>query len=302
MAFRNVYVSKKSHIHVKNSNLAISQELGTVEIPTEDILSLVVEDRSSTLSAYAMSYMAQKDIAVYFCDAKHLPNSVHLPFASHIRKLRKSEVQWQASIPLQKNLWRQIVKRKIYNQAKALSLIGNKDVSEKLSTISQEVLSGDSTNREGYAAQLYFKSLFGKDFSRQTDNLINSCLNYGYAIVRGVIARSISAYGFNPEKGIMHKNEFNNFNLADDFIEPYRPLLDLYVKSKFLKNNILFDTVIKAKLYDVLNYKVKVGTKLFSLVTSVDQVIQGYARSIEMRDHKHLVLPELVALERTQYE
>lgn len=304
MAYRNIYVTQRSHISVSNSNLLISQQDKSVRIPTEDILSLVVEDRASTVTAYAMSYLAQNDVAIYFCDRMHLPNSVHLPFSSHVRKLRKSDYQWSLSIPNQKQLWREIVVQKILNQAECLRLVAGGNQVETLTSIAKEVKSGDTTNREGYAAQVYFKTLFGKNFTRNKEISINAYLNYGYSIVRGVIARSIAAYGFNPEKGIFHKNEFNNFNLADDFIEPYRPLIDMFVK-EMIRNEKGAEPFVaewKAKLYDVINFVVRIEGKKYSVATSIEQVIQSFSRCLEEKSSNYLVLPKLIALERTGYE
>lgn len=303
MAYRNIYVTQRSHISVSNSNLLISQQDKRVSIPAEDILSVVVEDRSSTVTAYAMSYLAQKDVAIYFCDRMHLPNSVHLPFSSHVRKLRKSDHQWSLSIPNQKQLWREIVVQKILNQAECLRLSGRHEVADILIPIAKEVKSGDTTNREGYAAQLYFKALFGNKFTRNKELSVNSYLNYGYTIVRGVIARSITAYGFNPEKGIFHKNEFNNFNLADDFIEPYRPVVDLFVKEILVNTKEeLVNTIWKARLYDVINYVVRIRDKKYSIATSIEQVVQSFSRCLEEKKTIHLLLPSLIPLERTEYE
>lgn len=135
--------------------------------------------------------------------------------------------------PLQKRLWQQVVIQKIRNQALCLQLL-ELDGHEELLRMCKEVQSGDRTHVEAKAAAYYFRCMYGLGFSRGNDHIINSALNYGYAIIRGMIARSIICYGLEPSIGIFHHSELNNYNLADDMIEPFRPLVDLYVSSHFV--------------------------------------------------------------------
>ncbi|MGB4660961.1 MAG: type II CRISPR-associated endonuclease Cas1, partial [Mobilitalea sp.] len=153
--------------------------------------------------------------------------------------------QLDLSKPQKKRLWQQIVKMKIHNQGLCYEMVGGD--SSYLYSLEKKVNSGDSTNLEATAATYYFKALYGYRFKRGDENLINSCLNYGYTIIRGIIARCIVCHGLEPSFGLFHKNELNSFNLVDDFIEPLRPFVDYFITSKFIvKNN--------EEIYDINDY------------------------------------------------
>lgn len=157
--------------------------------------------------------------------------------------------------PLAKRIWQSIVKRKVENQAACLTLAGSEG-EQALKNLVDNVESGDRSFVESQAARMYFKFLYGSTFTRSSDNLINAALNYGYAIVRGQVARSLSAYGFLPSIGLQHHSEVNNFNLADDFMEPYRPVVDLLVAKEFDVTLEPLSTDHKHRLYGVLTQTV----------------------------------------------
>lgn len=174
-------------------------------------------------------------------------------------------------------------------------------MSEHLTNLSSRVNSGDTENKEAIAAKAYLTSLFGNNFSRDYDDIYNSALNYGYSIIRGAIARSIVSYGYMPALGIHHKSELNNYNLADDFIEPFRPIVDLWVKNN-INNEYVFDKYVRANLVNLLNVDVKIQGKLQSIDNAINIMIASFTTAINQNDYKKLELPEIAPLQVHCYE
>ena len=261
MGFRNIKIDSHVKLSIKNQQLYIETDI-LRQIPLEDINCILIENQTVTVSAYLLQKMADMGITVYVCDEKHLPNAVLLPMVRHSRHFKILKYQIEAGKPLQKRLWQQIVVRKIRNQALCLAYL-DLDGSEELMKMCKEVQSGDRTHVEAKAAAFYFKSLYGLGFSRGNDHVINSALNYGYAIVRGLIARSIVCYGLEPSIGVFHHSELNNFNLADDMIEPFRPLVDLYVSQNYDVAEIDSDLTPERKrdIFGIINYDMDVKGK-----------------------------------------
>lgn len=298
MAYRNVVISSNVHISIKNEQLVVSGE-AQGSIPVEDIRTLLIESRTASISTYALSFLAQKGICVYTCDDKHLPCGILTPFAQHTRQKKQIELQFAQSKPKLKNMWTEIVISKILNQARCLELCGKDDETiKKLRALSKKVLSGDTTNVESQAAATYFLSLFGNDFSRGDESSINSALNYGYAIIRGYICRTLAKHGFEPSVGIHHCSQLNNFNLADDLIEPFRPIVDLFVAKNI---NEEFDKNARMELINILNYEILCNNEKHSIAYAIELTVQGLANNFTS-EKNHLSLPILVDLKLHEYE
>ena len=233
------------------------------------------------------------------CNEKHIPTAALNPINSYSRQLKQINSQVKASLPLKKQIWKQLVVSKIKNQAKCLEIL-QKNGSEKLLEYAKTVKSGDPSNVEGRAAALYFKSLFGKDFRRDKETPLNAALNYGYALIRAVISRTVCLYGFEPSLGVHHCNELNNFNLSDDFIEPFRPFIDLTVAGSMFDYGE-FGTADKSVLLKSLNASVMVEGKKTSVYNAIETLIQSYSESIKS-GVSGLVLPELIEIEFKKYE
>ena len=205
-------------------------------IPCEDIGLLLVEHAGTTYTHAALTTLLQHDAAVVICGRNHLPAGLLLPFAEHTQVVWRIHDQLAVKKPLQKQLWRQIVQAKI--RAQAANLPDGSAVRRKLLALAREVRSGDPTNVEAQAARAYWQALFegvgqaslpvSQPFRRDPDgDAINALLNYGYAVVRAAIARAIVSPGLLPALGIHHANRGNAFCLADDLVEPLRPVVDL---------------------------------------------------------------------------
>lgn len=299
MGYRSIVITSAVHLSVKNEQLVISGEHdGT--IPIEDVRCLMIESRSATISSYALSKLSESGACVYFCDDKHIPCAVLMPFCRHSRQKKQIGIQLSQSKPRQKQLWKEIVSAKIKNQASCLELCGvDVEYVNNVKNLITRILSEDTTNVEGYAAALYFRYLFGKTFTRASESDINAALNYGYAIVRSFISRTIAEYGYESCFGIHHISELNNFNLSDDIIEPFRPLVDLYVFQNTAGEE--FNKETKRELTNILNYELLSGGERHSAAYAIERTVQSLGRCFSRADET-LLLPELTALKRHEYE
>ena len=281
MGFRNIMISSNMKLRIQDQQLVVTAG-DEVHIPLEDINCILIENQSVTLSAYLLQKVADSGIALYVCDEKHLPNAVLLPMVRHSRQ--------------------QVVIQKIRNQALCLQLL-ELDGHEELLRMCKEVQSGDRTHVEAKAAAYYFRCMYGLGFSRGNDHIINSALNYGYAIIRGMIARSIICYGLEPSIGIFHHSELNNYNLADDMIEPFRPLVDLYVSSHFDISEIdsTLTPEMKKGLFGIINFDMSVKGDMRIVSNCIDMLIASYSSALQ-GNRTELDLPELIQLQVHSYE
>ena len=228
MAWRSVVITQPARLRLEQKALLVEQDAGSVRIPLEDISVLVIDQPQVSLTAQLLTACAARQIAVITVDETHTPNGVLLPHLPHSRALQVMRKQLDMSQPRKKRLWQGIVRRKINNQADVLERYGL-DAASLLRQMASEVKSGDSGHHEAHAAQAYFRALFGLGFSRAQERLHNAALNYGYSVIRSALARTLVAYGFITAFGLHHCSEQNAFNLADDLIEPFRPILDAHV-------------------------------------------------------------------------
>lgn len=298
MGYRIIFISNPCRLSVKQEQLIIDGQ-SVSKIPLEDIECIVIDNLQSTLSAYMLSKIGEYAITFLVTDSGHVPNGVYLPYARHSRHLSALQGQLAMSEPSKKQLWKQIVIQKIENQANVLKLSGVEDWGA-IADIKGQVKSGDTTNMEAVAAAKYFKLLFGNDFSRNQETIINAMLNYGYAILRSTIAKNIVAYGFEPSIGIHHKNSLNNYNLADDLIEPFRPVVDLYVKRRS-KDISEFTIKHKTELVNLLNMNVLMDYKSFACARAIELEIKSLSGYL-MKHNNKLLLPQLIDLEEHEYE
>lgn len=297
MAFRNVMVESPARISVKNNQLLIFTDR-EFSLSVEDISAVLLESRMSTITTAALSLLGQSGCTLFVCDEKHMPCAVLTPFSQHSRALTSAQLQLSASEPLKKRLWQALVKAKISNQAECLRL-SEKEV-KALSDLSARVRSGDPDNVEAAAAQAYFPLLFGAGFVRRSNDAINAALNYGYAILRGQMARTLAIYGFLPAFGVHHHSELNAFNLADDFMEPFRPVIDLLVFKEDNSEDGL-SPERKRRLFNCLNLDILSGSEHHSVSYAIERLVQSYARSLKEKSPL-LCLPALVETRQHRYE
>jgi len=234
MIKKTLFFGNPAYMSVKNSQLVVKQtdvetrQETTRTVPVEDIGVVVLEDRQITITNVALDALLQNNCAVIICDERHMPSGMLLPLEGNTIQSERFANQIEASLPLKKQLWQQTVQAKIRNQASVLKRLSGVEVGCML-VWANDVRSGDSDNLEGRAAAYYWKNIFPQlpGFTRDREGEIpNSLLNYGYAIVRAVVARALVASGLLPTLGIHHHNRYNAYCLADDIMEPYRPYVD----------------------------------------------------------------------------
>ena len=300
MGYRNLIIANAKRLSVKECQLLIDD----ISVPVEDICSLLIENQSTLVSTYVLQYLAEQGVVVYVCDSKHIPNGVLLPLIAHSRHLKMLKYQIDISKVLQKRIWQKIVIAKLENQSRCLSLIEDLDGAKQVKLMQKKVLSGDPKNIEAQAAAYYFKRIYGKQFVRSRESITNAMLNYGYAIVRGMIARSIVCHGYEPSLGIFHKSELNGFNLADDFIEPFRPLVDLAVYQLIQtadEEQQELTPDIKHELFRLVNYDMEVGNQKHIVSNAIELFVESYSKSLR-EDAECIVSPILIALKEHSYE
>ena len=238
MIKRTLYFGNPAYLKFKDEQLVINlpetsvlpEKDRTITIPIEDIGFVVLENPQITITHQLMSALLENNVAVITCDLRHMPAGLLLPLEGNTTQSERFTHQINASEPLRKQLWQQTIRQKILNQAALLKQEGRKI--ENMKYWADQVKSGDTENHEGRAAAYYWGELFDTslDFRRDPDGFApNNLLNYGYAILRATVARSLVASGMLPTLGIHHHNRYNAYCLADDLMEPYRPYVDRLV-------------------------------------------------------------------------
>ena len=220
-------------------------------VPIEDIGVVVLEHQQTTVTLPLLNALSDNNVAVVFCGNDRMPNAMLMNLDSNKTQGESYRAQAEASEPLKKGLWKQIVEAKIRNQAALLRKVG-KD-GDKLKPYYMNVKSGDTDNREGIAAKIYWTELFGRDFIRAREGAApNNLLNYGYTILRAAVARSLMGSGLLPAFGIFHRNRYNAFPLADDLMEPYRPYVDELVYNLHAAGKSQLTKEVKGELLRIL--------------------------------------------------
>ena len=229
--------------------MVVRKEDDTAKVHLSEISSIVLQTEQVYLSAYLLAELAKNKISLVVSDEKCNPVGQYLPLygAHNTSKRIVEQLDWGE--PIKKRVWQRVVREKLRQQARFLE---ERDYSEAKSIFSAipEVRSGDTTNREAQAARIYFEALFGSEFNRDADIPLNAALNYGYAILLSMVNREIVSRGYLTQCGICHRNEYNQFNLACDFMEPFRPAVDRLVVDFFVGD---FDVETKRVLADLAN-------------------------------------------------
>lgn len=253
MGFRHVVIESPCKLSYKGGYLVVRAEDNATNVLISDISSIVLQTNRVYISAYLLSELSKAKVSLVYSDEKHNPIGQCLPlYGSHNTSKRIGE-QLAWGEPVKKRVWQRVVKDKIEHQAQVLEARACESEAVRLRALVPEVRSGDTTNREASAAHLYFRALFGDGFCRDDDTPVNAGLNYGYSILLSAVNREIAARGCLTQVGICHRNEYNQFNLGCDFMEPFRPVVDRLV---FDNVEEVFDRNTKRLLVDMLNQSV----------------------------------------------
>lgn len=294
MGWRAILVSRPCRLSLSKKQLCYEPEEGTaVTVPLEDITAIVLENNRASMTTALLSEIAEKNIVLYSCDSVHMPNGCFVPFHQHSRYAQIAHMQQAVSLPLKKRLWQRIIRQKIANQA---ALLARFDIDGgSVAILSGAVRSGDADNYEALAARRYWPLLFD-GFARDQKKLdpINTALNYGYAIVRGAVARSLVSYGLMPAFGLFHNSQLNAYNLADDLIEPLRPAVDRAVKTLYESDDFDNDLTprIKGILISVLHTEMQLGGESVTLLHACDVMAKSLVIAMREKCADRLQLPE----------
>lgn len=275
---RIVEVSSQAHLRLRDNQLIIERN-ETMQVPIEDLGILILDHHSITHTQQLLCACWQNNVAVVVCDERHLPGALLLPLEGHSIQSRIIANQINVGEPAKKRIWQNIVRAKIRGQARVLdSIVGD---SAPLLAYVDKVKSGDPDNIEAQVARIYWQRLFGPDFRRQQGHSgINILLNYGYAIVRAAVARALVGAGLHPSIGVHHHNQYDALCLADDLVEPLRPLVDLRVYelrgNKNEEEEVELSRETKRGLLDILTWNVSVNGQTLPLMVA----IHNYAASV----------------------
>ena len=256
MIKRIIQIGNPARLNIRDNQLVITQWDQEHTIPCEDIGVVVLEHREISLTSAIFEACDMHSITILHCNKAYMPVTMTIPLYGHTSANTYLKDQLSASLPAKKQLWTQIIREKIRGQIQVLK--NHKIDASSLEVLVSNIKSGDSDNIEWQAAARYWKLLFGMDFLRERrEEGINAWLNYGYGIIRATIARSVVAGWLHPSIGIWHDNQFNYFNLVDDLIEPFRPLVDEKIKSLTLTKNIKELTPeMKREIISMLTYDI----------------------------------------------
>jgi len=303
MIKKTLYFGNPAYLKLKQAQLVVKrpdprnpEREQERTVPIEDIGVVVLDHQQITISHGALTAFSEANVAVIVCGSDHMPLSLQLNLDGHHVQQEIFRYQLDSSVPLRKNLWMQVIQAKIRNQAAVL--IAHGLPGEALLEYARNVRSGDPDNYEARAAAVYWRSVFPQSmafFRRRDGQPPNNLLNYGYAILRAVVARSLVASGLLPTLGIHHHNRYNAYCLADDIMEPFRPAVDGLVVDLVCKGGhdlSVLSTELKGQLLQVPTLDVHMVGEKSPLMIAVQRTTASLARCFQGTE-KRLVLPSM---------
>lgn len=285
MGFRTVIVNSRAKLEFRLNFMIVRGE-NEKRIFIDEINTLIVQSTAVSLTAALLSELIRSGVKVIFCDEKFNPCSELIPYygAHNTSKRYKIQMQW---IKETKNeIWRRIIAQKITNQKNYLQKRGFSAEAELIGSYIPDILPGDTTNREGHSAKVYFNCLMPCGVSRRDGGFLNGCLNYGYAVLLSCFNREIVASGYLTQFGIWHDNEFNQFNLSSDLMEPFRTIVDEVAFS--LPEG---DKEFKRKMADILNFQISIDGKTTTLDLAVRTYVRSVLNALEASDPSLIIFP-----------
>ncbi len=289
MLKRTLFFTSPAYLSVRQNQLVVNlKDTGEERtVPIEDIGIVIIEHPQISLTMPTLQQLNTHNVAVIFCDEKHMPASMLLNLDGHHLQNELFRNQINSTQPLKKQLWQQTIVAKIRNQA---ALLKSKNIdSGALLSLAASVKSDDSTNREGTAAREYWSRLFGNGFSRDRyGDAPNNFLNYGYIVLRSAVARALVGSGLLPTLGIHHSNRYNAYCLADDMMEPYRPYVDnaVYELWQSGTDELILEKATKAHLLQVLSCDVNIGNVKRPLMVALSHTTASLARCFNGEEKK----------------
>ena len=293
MAWKGVHISRPARLSCKDAQLVVAQDDGEVTIPIEDIAWIVLDSMQVSLMASLVTACMDAGIAIIFSDARHTPSGMALPFHRHHRQAAVAAMQLGVTQPLRKRLWQALIVAKIENQAACLVATGKSAAG--LPEMARRVASGDPDNIEARAAREYWGLLFAQFTRGNEDDVRNKMLNYGYAVVRAAVARALVANGLLPCFGLFHDSATNAFNLADDLLEPFRPVVDRKVSELAAGTDSAADLSVdhRRALAGILNADIRLRGQTVSVLIATEVASESLVRAMEASSPALLSLPRL---------
>lgn len=272
MSWRTAVVSRSAKLDYQMGYMVVRQE-ETIRIFLNEINTVIIEITAVSITGTLMCELVKNKIKVIFCDEKRNPSSELMPYyGSHDTSAKiRNQITWSSDIKAV--VWTEIVTEKIKKQMELLNKINKNQEAALLQSYIDDIQYGDSSNREGHAAKVYFNAMFGKDFTRTSDCNVNAALNYGYSIILSSFTREIVANGYITQIGLFHDNMFNQFNLASDLMEPFRPIVDELVFNMELHD---FEKSEKMEIVNLLNKQVYINNR----TEYINNAIKIYCKSV----------------------
>lgn len=285
MGFRTVIVNSRAKLEFRLNFMIVRGE-NEKRIFIDEINTLIVQSTAVSLTAALLSELIRSGVKVIFCDEKFNPCSELVPYygAHNTSKRYKIQMQWRDET--KNEIWRLIIAQKITNQKNYLQKRGFSAEAELIGSYIPDILPGDATNREGHSAKVYFNCLMPCGVSRRDGGFLNGCLNYGYAVLLSCFNREIVASGYLTQFGIWHDNEFNQFNLSSDLMEPFRTIVDEVAFS--LPEG---DKEFKRKMADILNFQISIDGKTTTLDLAVRTYVRSVLNALEASDPSLIIFP-----------
>lgn len=279
MSFRTVVIKNRCKLDL-STNYMVCRGEKEQRVFIKEISCLILESTAISLTCCLLSELVKNNVKIIFCDEKHNPESELVPYRNNYISSRRIQSQTQWNQKILAKLWRAIIRDKITKQAKLLLKNNKIEQYNMLANYVPQVQDGDVTNREGLSAKIYFNALFGKQFERREEHVINSALNYGYSILLSCFNREITSRGYLTQLGIWHKNDFNAFNLSCDLMEPFRVLIDSMVVNF---DDQMFDNY-KMCILEIFNTSLQIKGKKYFFEDAISIYCASIFEAIESGD------------------
>lgn len=280
MGWRTIVVTGRAKLDLKMNHLVVRKE-EIVKVHIKEIYMLIIESTTVSITVALLSELSKAKVKIIFCDEKHNPfGELTSYYNKHNTSLMvKKQINWSCNTKLL--VWTEIVKEKILKQSKVLKQNNKLDTFSMLNKYIEEIELGDASNREGHAAKVYFNSLFGLDFTRGKDEPYNSLMNYGYSILLSCFNREVVGNGYITQLGIFHDNQFNQYNLSSDLMEPFRPIVDEMV---FRLQPNEFGKEEKLYILSIIEHSVYIDNKNCTLLNAIGIYCKSVFDSLEQND------------------
>lgn len=294
MGWRIVYIEESDSVSSYLDNVKIKRAADEILIPYKDIHTLIIDNYKTFLTTNFLIKCAENKVNLIICGLEHLPIASVTPISGNSQSpiILKKQIEWKEKI--KQLVHKVIIKGKINNQRQVLEKYDmNKDVIAKLCQFCSEVKEGDITNREGLSAKMYFRELFGKEFIRFSDDVINYALNYGYTIMRTQISKVLISKGLTPSLGFFHRGTNNDFNLSDDIIEVFRPIIDDYVYKNMIKKEI-FTRSDRMNLIKLTTKNMKYRNQNNTFLNVINLYVNEILDKIESGQIEEIEIPQFI--------